>query len=86
MAWAQNHQISGQVRDNDNFPIPHAYLTFENQENNNIYEETYTDNNGNFRLALPAGEYTIIVQPLGGGWLSLPAKVCMSTTLLSLRH
>jgi outer membrane receptor protein involved in Fe transport len=63
--YAQNAQVTGQVKDSSGGVIPGAAVTAKNQANGLIRSET-TDAGGNYRLvALPPGTYTVSTELQG---------------------
>lgn len=64
---AQNVEVKGLLRDSENMPLSYAYITLENVKSDKIFKETYTEDDGSFKIEIPAGTYEMSIQPTHGG-------------------
>lgn len=64
-AFAQDKVgVSGTVVDKSNQPVPYASVTFSNKQSKLLSDATLTDEKGNYKLDLTAGNYDITVEAI----------------------
>lgn len=82
MANAQEKQsISGKITDANGRGIPYTSIEFHHKENKNLNDATLTDDNGNFKLNLANGNYTISIDAVGFQQKSFDASISGTTNL-----
>ncbi|MBH1959264.1 MAG: TonB-dependent receptor [Flavobacteriia bacterium] len=64
-AFAQEKMnVSGQIVDKQNQPVPYASVSFSNKANKLFSDAALTDEKGNYQLALTPGNYDITVEAI----------------------
>ncbi|QTV07026.1 TonB-dependent receptor [Faecalibacter bovis] len=56
-------QIKGKVQSNENTPLQYVTLTLE--DNEGVVAEAMADEKGDFNIEAPAGNYILLIEPLG---------------------
>ncbi|MDO5509988.1 MAG: TonB-dependent receptor [Weeksellaceae bacterium] len=79
--FAQQFTVRGVVQDTDGRPVEFAMVTIESTETTDIFEEFFTESNGNFRFEVAPGDYTLIIQPPTGGLISRDVSVTQDVNL-----
>jgi iron complex outermembrane receptor protein len=65
LAFAQQKvNLSGEVTSNQSAKIPYASITFTNNDNKINSDASLTDDNGQYKISLAPGNYTVSVEAI----------------------
>lgn len=80
--WAQEVEVKGQIIDSSGLPATYVNVTFDGlEENNEVFVDTMTDENGDFNIQIKAGKYMMIIQPLSGNLIERTEAFIQDTNL-----